>query len=108
VPEPDPRIFFAAERTLLAWFRTALALMGLGFVMARFDIFRPGSSSLVAGSGMIAVSVGFIVAATRVYFMTVQRLNRGEPFRGHTSWLALALAGLLVVLGAALMVYLTF
>lgn len=31
----DPRIRFAAERTLLAWLRTGLALMGFGFVVAR-------------------------------------------------------------------------
>ncbi|MDB5310914.1 MAG: hypothetical protein JWO38_5116 [Gemmataceae bacterium] len=35
----DPRIFFAAERTLLAWVRTALGLIGLGFVVARFGLF---------------------------------------------------------------------
>ena len=35
----DPRVFFAAERTLLAWVRTALALVGLGFVVARFGLF---------------------------------------------------------------------
>ena len=32
--EPDPRVFFAAERTFLAWIRTGLALMGFGFVVA--------------------------------------------------------------------------
>lgn len=35
----DPRVFFAAERTLLAWVRTAVALIGLGFVVARFGLF---------------------------------------------------------------------
>lgn len=35
----DPRIFFAAERTLLAWVRTSLGLMGMGFVVARFALF---------------------------------------------------------------------
>lgn len=35
----DPRVFFAAERTLLAWVRTALGLVGLGFVVARFGLF---------------------------------------------------------------------
>lgn len=35
----DPRVYFAAERTLLAWIRTGIAVMGLGFVVARFGIF---------------------------------------------------------------------
>src|SRR5258708_4905398 len=39
MPDNDPRVFFAAERTLLAWVRTALGLVGLGFVVARFGLF---------------------------------------------------------------------
>lgn len=35
----DPRVFFAAERTLLAWTRTALALMAFGFAIERFALF---------------------------------------------------------------------
>jgi putative membrane protein len=35
----DPRVFFAAERTLLAWTRTGIALMGFGFVIERFGLF---------------------------------------------------------------------
>ena len=35
----DPRVFFAAERTLLAWVRTGLTIMALGFVVARFGLF---------------------------------------------------------------------
>ena len=31
--------YLAAERTLLAWIRTGLALMGFGFVVARFGLF---------------------------------------------------------------------
>jgi putative membrane protein len=31
--------YLSAERTLLAWIRTGLALMGFGFVVARFGLF---------------------------------------------------------------------
>ncbi len=35
----DPRVALAVERTYLAWVRTALAMMGFGFVVARFALF---------------------------------------------------------------------
>ena len=38
-PNSDPRVFFAAERTLLAWVRTGLTIMALGFVVSRFGLF---------------------------------------------------------------------
>jgi putative membrane protein len=34
----DPRVFFAAERTLLAWIRTGLTLVATGFLVARFHL----------------------------------------------------------------------
>ena len=37
--KPDPRVFFASERTLLAWVRTGISVVGLGFVVSRFGLF---------------------------------------------------------------------
>jgi putative membrane protein len=37
--QSDPRVFFASERTLLAWLRTGIAIVGLGFVVSRFGLF---------------------------------------------------------------------
>jgi len=48
----DPRVFFAAERTLLARIRTAIGLIGLGFVVARFSLFL----QLIDQRGGIATS----------------------------------------------------
>jgi putative membrane protein len=48
---PDPRVFFAAERTLLAWVRSGIAIVGLGFVVERFGLFL----QLMAASGGTAL-----------------------------------------------------
>jgi putative membrane protein len=76
----DPRIFFAAERTLLAWLRTGLTVMGLGFVVARFGLFlrllalQPQATSgpeYAAASAVLGVL--FVVAgATAILVATAQ------------------------------------
>jgi putative membrane protein len=65
----DPRVFFAAERTLLAWLRTGLTVIVVGFVVARFGLFLRllslGKPSSHADSGFsAALGVLFVLAGS--------------------------------------------
>jgi putative membrane protein len=116
--EPDPRVFFAAERTFLAWIRTGLALMGFGFVVARFGFFLREMAALQGGPvptaslsrgfgiGLICLGIVLTVASTAIHVATVRRLNRGEPFVGRPTWLGVSIALLLAGAGVLMCVYL--
>ena len=85
----DPRVLFAAERTLLAWQRSALALMGFGFAVERFGLFmqfvvnRPAKladdlSSFWLGVGLLALSAVVSVVSTIQFRRTIKRLGPQE------------------------------
>lgn len=72
----DPRVFFAAERTLLAWNRTALALMAFGFVIERFGLFaslllEPGEAPPLSGNASLWIGIAFIVIGAAVSVIAV-------------------------------------
>jgi putative membrane protein len=111
----------AAERTYLAWLRTGLALMGFGFVVARFGLFlremqlaqHLGSQahsglSLWFGTALVGLGVVMEIAATIRHLQLVRQLQTGKPFRGHASRTAIAVAVLLALTGLALCGYLIF
>jgi uncharacterized protein (DUF302 family)/uncharacterized membrane protein YidH (DUF202 family) len=111
--------YLAAERTLLAWIRTGLALMGFGFVVARFGLFlqqlqiiqhSPAAQSyglsLWFGTALIAVGVIMQVFAGWHHLRLVRELDRGAASHSHPSIQAVAIAFLLALLGLAMATYL--
>lgn len=118
-PPEDPRVRFAAERTLLAWVRTGLGLMGFGFVVARFGLFLrelPLTSGAVAaprgdwsmrfGVALVLLGVATNVLAAIEYRAVIRRIDRGEAYRPPRWSLGLLVAGVLVAIGLAMAAYL--
>lgn len=117
--EPDPRTYLAAERTFLAWLRSGVALMGFGFVIARFGLFLREIAGLgvvklhesTGGSlwvGLLLVVAGAMVialAAWRLRVLVVS-LDRQTFRRDYSIRTPLVMAVLLSLLGAGLVLYL--
>ena len=114
-----PSDYLAAERTFLAWIRTGIALMGFGFVVARFGLFlqaleigrsthqiRAYGLSFWFGTGLIVVGVLVNIFSAWTHTRLVHELERGGPMVHRPSTLALSVAVILAVLGLAMAIYL--
>lgn len=118
----DPRVLFAAERTLLAWNRSSLSLIALGFVVERSGMLlhavRPdaphnGQLALTFWLGLALICLGSVSSAysAQQYRIVLMSLTPAEfPPEYSARWglavnLAVAILGL--ALAAALLVWRT-
>jgi putative membrane protein len=119
--EQDPRVYFAAERTLLAWIRTGLALMGIGFAVSRFGLFlrqlsaveshlsantHTTGASLWSGVGLVALGVIVNLVAVLRHIQLIHQLSTGTWQPGRVSRDAVILGLILAAIGIGLAIYL--
>lgn len=111
----------ANERTFLAWVRTAIAVMAFGFLIERFDLFlRFATPALAngpiahrewfanaAGMAFLLLGIGMIAIAAWRYFRIGKQIDAEEELQGLGERFDLAMAGLLVLLGSSILLYLS-
>jgi putative membrane protein len=109
----DPRVYFAAERTLLAWLRTGLGIMAFGFVVARFGLLlrllpRPGGptdgsdSSAYLGAALVGLGVVASAVGALQFQRFCQRVTPEELPSPRAPLVSLTFAWVLVLLGGVL------
>lgn len=121
-PPSDPRVFFAAERTLLAWVRTGLTIMAFGFVVARFGLFLrmlagPQSQgtpavelhhllSTAIGIALVLLGVACMILGAIQHTSFVRTLPAADVPRTHAAVYPITLCVVLAALGMVLAIYL--
>jgi putative membrane protein len=111
--------YLAAERTFLAWIRTGLALMGFGFVVARFGLFlqqiqfiQHGQSkasyglSLWFGTALIVAGILVNILSAVRHLRLVQDLDHDKTEGARSPILAIATALFLALIGLVMAIYL--
>jgi putative membrane protein len=107
---PDLRILQANERTLLAWIRTGLALMGFGFLLARVGLWlqalNPAHAHDAAwvGASFIALGAACNVLGPLRFVKARRAIVEGRPIIPGAA-AAVTVALILAALGGLLVAY---
>lgn len=113
----DPRVLFAAERTLLAWNRTSISLMAFGFVIERFGLFLEIAGkeemrilqrhfSFVVGLGFILLASFLALYSLMQHRRILRTLGPAEIPAGYSLRFGMATNAIVAALGVLLSLYL--
>jgi putative membrane protein len=107
----DPRVLFAAERTLLAWSRTSAGLMAFGFLVDRAGLVINGPAAARDFGfwiGLAFILVGVLVCPLSVvqYHRSIAQLRQVEIPPGYWVNLSTFMSIAIGLLGLALAIYL--
>jgi putative membrane protein len=112
---PDYVAHAANERTYLAWIRTAITIMTLGFFLEKFELYlarlhahvsdQPGSQPGVQLVGVLLVVLGILILIAGTYrFDAVRRKLEADVERRYSGLgFALVLSSSLGLLGVVLL-----
>ncbi|MFB4420008.1 YidH family protein [Streptomyces sp. QL37] len=92
VEGPGLRNTLANERTLLAWFRTALALLAASFAVVKLTDSTPRELRLALGSYLVVLAIGVIVVGYVQWRGRHGRIRGSGPLDRGLSALALTVA----------------
>ena len=113
----DPRVFFAAERTLLAWTRTSITVMVFGFVVERFGLLAkmllPKGGEIIERGisfwiGLVFILFGVTLSflSTIQYLRVLKSLKKEEVPEGYWLHLGVITNIVLAILGLLVTFYL--